>query len=90
MGVCNITPTYKTPYKILTQQTKENKMEKEKVIIDVWDSEDGYELIRVYLAYKSIGEYIVPNNLHNAGFFLYDIDEDYLKEWDIVEDYRTE
>ena len=65
-------------------------MEKEKVIIDVWESEDGYELIRVYLAYKSLGEYIVPNNLHSAGFFLYDIDEDYLKEWDIVEDFRCE
>ncbi len=67
-------------------------MEKEKVIIDVFNTEDGYEYFRVYLAYKKIGEFIPPNNLHNEGIFFYNenIDEDYLKEWDIVADYRCE
>ena len=65
-------------------------MEKEKVIIDVWSTEDDYEIFRVYLAYKPMGEHIPPSNTSNGGFFLYDIDEDYLKEWDIVEDFRCE
>jgi hypothetical protein len=67
-------------------------MEKEKVIIDVFNTEDGYEYFRVYLAYKKINEYIPPSNLHNEGIFFYkeNIDEDYILEWDIVADYRCE
>ena len=37
-------------------------MEKEQVIIDVWNTEDGYEIFRVYLAYKPLGEHIPPSN----------------------------
>ena len=67
-------------------------MEKEKVIIDVFESEAGYEFFRVYLAHKKIGEFIPPSNLNNEGIFIYSehIDDDYLEEWDVVEDFRTQ
>ncbi len=65
-------------------------MEKEQVIIDVFETEDGYEYFRVYLAHKPIGEHIPPSNTSNGGFFLYNIDEDYIEEWDVVEDFRTQ
>ena len=65
-------------------------MKKEQVVIDVWNTEDGYEIFRVYLAYKPIGVFEEPNNLHSGGFFVHDIEEDYLEDWDVVEDYRTE
>ena len=63
---------------------------KEKVIIDVWNTEDGYEISRVYLAYQEVGVHTPPNNTHNGGFFCYDIEDSYLKNWDIVEDFRSE
>jgi hypothetical protein len=65
-------------------------MKKERVIIDVWNTEDGYEIFRVYLAGKSAGVHEPPNNTHNGGFFCYDIDEEYFEEWEVVEDYRTD
>ena len=65
-------------------------MKKENVIIDVWNTEEGYEIIRVYLAYQKLGEYIPPNNTFNGGFFLYDIDDSYFKEWNVIDDYRCE
>ena len=42
-------------------------MEREQVIIDVFESEDGYEYFRVYLANKKIGEFIPPSNLNGEG-----------------------
>jgi hypothetical protein len=65
-------------------------MKKERVIIDVWNTEDGYEIFRVYLAGKPAGIHEPPNNTYNGGFFSYDIDEEYFKDWIVVEDYRAE
>tara|TARA_R100000152_G_C6537807_1_gene17109 strand:- start:116 stop:313 length:198 start_codon:yes stop_codon:yes gene_type:complete len=65
-------------------------MSKEKVVIDVWNTEDGYQIYRVYRAYKPIGVFEPPNNTYDGGFFRYDIDEKYFKDWDVVEDYRVE
>ena len=65
-------------------------MSKEKVVIDVWMTEDNYEIYRVYLAYKQIGVFEPPSNTSDGGFFLYDIDEKYFEDWDVVEDYRVE
>ena len=62
---------------------------KEQVIIDVWNTEDGYEIFRVYLAFKPAGVYDPPSNTIDGGFFYYDIDEEYLEEWDVVEDFRA-
>tara|TARA_R100000808_G_scaffold17592_1_gene38820 strand:- start:620 stop:814 length:195 start_codon:yes stop_codon:yes gene_type:complete len=59
--------------------------EKERVIIDVYYTEDGFEVTRVHTA--DYNKY-PPNNCGSGGFFLYDIAEDYLKDWEIVEDYR--
>jgi len=59
---------------------------KERVIIDVYTTEDGYELIKVHTTCK--GKY-PPNNC-DTGYFLYDIDEKYFDDWEVVEDYRCE
>ncbi len=58
---------------------------KEKVIIDVYTTEDGYELIKVYSANSK--EQYPPSNC-DTGYFLYDIDDYLMEDWDIVEDYR--
>ena len=63
-------------------------MKKEQVVIDVWHTEEGYELFRVYLAHRPSGVYDPPSNC-DSGFFSYDIDEDYFDDWDVVEDYRS-
>jgi hypothetical protein len=57
---------------------------KERVIIDVYHTEDGYELIKVYTSCK--GQY-PPRNC-DTGYFMYDIDEEYFEDWEVVEDYR--
>mgnify|MGYP003115566888 CR=1 FL=1 len=65
-------------------------MEKEQVVIDVWNTEDGYEIFRVYLAHKPNGVFDPPSNTCDGGFFIYNIDEQYFEDWEVVEDYRTE
>ena len=65
-------------------------MKKQDVIIDVWNTEDGYEIKRVYLAHKPMGEFIEPDNTQNGGFFLYDIDDSYFKNWNVISDYRCQ
>ena len=57
---------------------------KEKVIIDVYYTEDRYEVIKVYTACKN--QY-PPSNCE-TGYFMYDIDEEYFDDWEVVEDYR--
>lgn len=59
-------------------------MKKQKVIIDVYHTEDGYELIKVYTDCKN--QY-PPSNCE-TGYFMYDIDEEYFDDWEVVEDYR--
>jgi hypothetical protein len=85
-------PHYISLTKIFNNTTRRIKMKKEKVIIDVFESEDGYEFFRVYLAHQKIGVYTPPSNLNGEGIFIYSehIDDDYLDEWDIVEDFRCE
>ena len=65
-------------------------MSKEQVVIVVWNTEDCYQIYRVYLAYKPNGVFEPPSNTSDGGFFLYDIDEKYFEDWDVVEDYRVE
>ena len=62
---------------------------REKVIIDVWNTEDGYEIIRVYKKSSIAGLYNPPSNTNDGGFFYYDIPEEYFEDWDVVEDYRV-
>tara|TARA_R100000654_G_scaffold27494_1_gene51654 strand:+ start:912 stop:1112 length:201 start_codon:yes stop_codon:yes gene_type:complete len=65
-------------------------MKKQDVIIDVWETEDHYEIVRVYLAYKPTGEHIPPDNTQSGGFFLYGIEDYYFEEWNVIDDYRCE
>ena len=65
-------------------------MSKEQVVIDVWMTEDDYEIYRVYLAYKPTGVFEPPSNTSYGGFFLYDIDEKYFEDWEVVDDHRVE
>jgi len=65
-------------------------MEKEQVIIDIWNTEDGYQIYRVYLAYKPNGVFEPPSNTSDGGFFSYGIDEEYFEDWEVVKDYRKE
>ena len=53
---------------------KDAKDGREKVVIDVWNTEDGYEIIRVYRKSSIAGLYNPPRNTIDGGFFYYDID----------------
>ena len=59
---------------------------KEKVIIDVYTTEDGYELIKVYK--EDSKEQYPPSNCDNGYFFSGEIAEVFFKDWEVVRDYR--